>query len=248
MTSYTSFSDTTTNASSKIKLFCFPNAGGTTARYITWSKRLPATIEVIPVAYPGRGPKSAAPLCESLEVLLQALLIEIEPQLTPPFYFFGHSMGATVAFELGCKLQKLGYPLPSTVFISGRRAPSCVQPPELLHLLPDPQLIRALQTFNGIPATLLERSDVLKYFLPIIRADLQALETWHPPSSEKLGCNFCISGGTHDPLAPFAGLSAWRNHSSGSTKINMFPGGHFYLDEQTNEVIAMITRTLGFKG
>mgnify|MGYP001596532314 FL=1 len=122
MTSYTPFADTTTDASSKIKLFCFPNAGGTTARYITWNKRLPAAIEVIPVAYPGRGPKSAAPLCQSLEALLQALLVEIESQLTPPFYFFGHSMGATVAFELGRILQRRGYPLPNTLFISGRRA------------------------------------------------------------------------------------------------------------------------------
>jgi hypothetical protein len=82
MTSYTPFAGITTDASSKIKLFFFPNAGGTTARYITWNKRLPAAIEVIPVAYPGRGPKSAAPLCQSLEALLQALLVEIESQLT----------------------------------------------------------------------------------------------------------------------------------------------------------------------
>lgn len=247
MNTYKSSAATPLGAATSIKLFCFANAGGTTARYLAWKKRLPGAIEVIPITYPGRGPKSAEPLCKNLGALVQALFIEIEPQLTTPFYFFGHSMGATVAFELGRHLQRLGYPLPDTLFISGRRAP-CVQPAEPLHLLPDPELTRAVQTFNGIPALLLERPDVLKHFMPIIRADLQALETWQPASNEKLGCDFCICGGTHDPLAPFTELSAWRNHSSAASRINLFPGGHFYLDQQTDAVIAMIVGTLGVEG
>ncbi|MFD2645655.1 thioesterase II family protein [Pseudomonas japonica] len=226
------------------KLFCFPNAGGTTARYIAWKKRLPASVQVVPLEYPGRGMKSAVPLCRDLKALLATLVEEIAPQLAAPYYFFGHSMGATVAFELGRQLQARGYPLPKALIISGRRAPH-IRVQDLLHRLPDRQLVEALQAFDGIPAPLLERPDVLNHFLPIIRADLEALETWQPGSGEKLRCDLYLFGGTHDPLAPTADLVAWRAHVEGSTRINLFPGGHFYLDDNVSEVTSMIASVLG---
>src|SRR5580693_7148326 len=103
----------------RLRLFCFPYAGGSAAVYREWARYLPSPVEVVPIEYPGRGGRLSEPAFKVLPELLEALHPEIVPLLDIPFAFFGHSMGASVAFELSRILRKQNGILPKHLFVSG---------------------------------------------------------------------------------------------------------------------------------
>src|SRR3546814_4467064 len=82
----------------ELRLFCFPHAGGAASSYFAWAGALEA-VDVLAVQPPGREGRLAEPLIADMTTLLDRLVAAIEPQLDRPFVFFGHSMGALVAFE-----------------------------------------------------------------------------------------------------------------------------------------------------
>src|SRR3546814_4585026 len=112
-----------------------------------------------------------------MTTLLDRLVAAIEPQLDRPFVFFGHSMGALVAFETARELRRRGLPAPIRLFVSGRRAPTVTDGEAPLHGLPDPALVSELdRRFGGLPTAIKAEPDLLAMFVPIIRADLTLLE------------------------------------------------------------------------
>src|SRR5215813_6559063 len=88
------------------RMFCFPYAGGRASFYTRWTGRLARIVEVVPVEYPGRSRKLQESLITSMSQLVESLLSELAPQMTQPFVFFGHSMGAFVAFEIAYELRR----------------------------------------------------------------------------------------------------------------------------------------------
>src|SRR6185369_9129448 len=103
-----------------------------------WATAVPPDIEVLGVQLPGRGSRFKEPLATELSPLLDALALEITRLgEDAPFAFFGHSMGALIAFEVARELRRRGAPLPSHLFVSGHRAPGLPERDAPLHHLSD---------------------------------------------------------------------------------------------------------------
>ena len=83
------------------RLFCFPHAGGGASQPLDLSGWA-----AVPVRLPGRESRLAEAPFERMGPLVAALADNIEPYLDRPFAFFGHSMGAVVAFELARELRR----------------------------------------------------------------------------------------------------------------------------------------------
>lgn len=113
-------------ARATMRLFCFPYAGGTTHTYRSWQGLLPESIDVAPVHLPGRGQRLSEPPLQRLSEIVEALGPEVVPYFDKPFAFFGHSMGALIAFELARWLRKNHKVMPAQVFLSGRKAPQLI--------------------------------------------------------------------------------------------------------------------------
>jgi medium-chain acyl-[acyl-carrier-protein] hydrolase len=154
-----------------VRLFCFPYAGGSSAFYRDWHRKLGRAIEVIPVELPGRGTRLPEPPYRRLMPLIGDLETAIAPLLDKRYAFFGHSMGAVIAFELTRRIFLSDRPMPSYLFISGSSAP-CRRSSELVHKLPDAQLIDRLRKLNGTPP---EFCKMLNCFLSCCRSCEQIL-------------------------------------------------------------------------
>ena len=101
----------------KIKLFCFPYAGGSSVVYDKWKKHLSNSIELIPIEYPGRGRKFTAPLCKNINEIVEDAFDSVKNHLDgSSFSFWGHSMGALIAYELSHKFKQLNYVAPVHIF------------------------------------------------------------------------------------------------------------------------------------
>src|SRR3546814_15606287 len=107
-----------------------------------------------------------------MTTLLDRLVAAIEPQLDRPFVFFGHSMGALVAFETARELRRRGLPPPIRLFVSGRRAPTVTDGEAPLHGLPAPSLVSQLALrFRGLPNPPKADPALLTLFVPHIRTN-----------------------------------------------------------------------------
>src|SRR5689334_8070972 len=111
------------NERARLRLFCFPYAGGGAEIYRLWPQNLPSEVEVCVAQLPGRGMRLREQPFTSLDALVETGTEAIAPLLDKPFALFGHSMGAMISFELAQRLRERGGPQPAHLFVSGRRAP-----------------------------------------------------------------------------------------------------------------------------
>src|SRR3954468_12228703 len=91
----------------RLRLVCFPYAGGGASAYWRCAAALPAGIELAAVTLPGREARLDEPPRENLAMLLPELLDALA-RYRQPVAFFGHSMGALIAFELCRALAREG--------------------------------------------------------------------------------------------------------------------------------------------
>lgn len=232
------------NPRATVRLFCFPYAGGSAQVYETWPRILPDTIEVCAAQYPGRGFQQRQLPLTRLSPLVGLLNESIAPLLDKPFAFFGHSMGALVAFELTRMLRRQGGPQPFHLYVSGLRAPQLPRTGLDVHRLSDPDLVDQLGKFGGTPAEVLQSEELMSLLLPTIRADFAVCETYAYQPEPPLACAISAFGGFQDPGVPGEKLEAWRSQTTGPFTVRMFLGDHFYLRVSQPTVLRILAREL----
>ena len=238
------FSTPRRNSGANLNLFCFPYAGGNSQTYRLWPFELPATVETHLISLPGRGPR----LHESPFTRLTPLVVEIagalRPYLDKPFSFFGHSMGALIAFELAHHLRNEYHKSPAQLFISGRRAPQIPDTDPQTYDLPDADFLEELRRLNGTPREALEHLELMHLMLPILRADFAICQTYSYQARPPLDCPITAFGGLQDADVSREQLAAWSEHTSGAFKMRMLPGDHFFVHSEQSLLIQLLTREL----
>jgi surfactin synthase thioesterase subunit len=231
-----------TESSATIQLFCLPYAGASARIYSRWSRLLPRWIEVCPLELPGHGRLLGEALETDVAVIARRLLPQLESALSLPYAFFGHSMGAVVAFELALACQgRLAPPL--ALFASGADAPSRRDRARYALLSSDGELMLELERLQGTPPEVLGSSELMALALPILRADFAACAAYQSDATRQLRCAIHVLGGSEDATS-LESLATWREHGHGDFSLNMFPGGHFFVHELEREVLQLLESRL----
>jgi medium-chain acyl-[acyl-carrier-protein] hydrolase len=232
------------NTKAGVRLFCFPYAGGNAAVYRGWSRKLPAGVELLAVQLPGRAGRMHEPPVSELPRLVDTMAPSLAPHCEGAFAFFGHSMGAMIAFELARRLRREGRALPLHVFVSGRSAPQLNRSHKLIHNLPEPELIEELKHLNGTPREVLEHPELMELMLPILRADFSVCDTYEYREEPPLDCPITAFGGLQDSGVPRANLEAWREQTSAAFMLRMLPGDHFFLHSNESLLLRLLASEL----
>jgi surfactin synthase thioesterase subunit len=215
-----------------ITLFCFPHAGGGGAVYRGWAARLPARIQVIPVTLPGREARIREPLLRSLPVLIERLVEETRARRGGRFAFFGHSLGALIAFQLTRALRRAGEPLPLALCVSACRAPHLIAGGAALSRLDDSALLGVVSELAGTPDVVLRDPELRALTLATMRADFSLRESYLHDEEPALSTPITVFGGQEDRHVPRASLTAWLRYTCRAFTLATFAGGHFYYREQ----------------
>jgi medium-chain acyl-[acyl-carrier-protein] hydrolase len=231
------------NLRARVRLFCFPYAGGSEAAFRTWQQNLPDAIEVLPIQLPGRGTRIKEPALTRLAPLTRALSQSLRPELDLPFAFFGHSMGGLIAFELARQLRREGGPLPVHLFISAKCCPQQVDDFDTGEI-PDEELIQILRRYEGTPGEVLENAELMQLLLPVIRADMELCNSYVYDSEPPLPCPITAFGGLQDHVSGRACLEGWENYTTARFTLRMFPAGHFFLQSCEKSILEAIFREL----
>ncbi|MFJ2774956.1 thioesterase II family protein [Streptomyces sp. NPDC087300] len=223
------------------RLVCFPHAGGSASFYFPVSAALQNDCEVSALQYPGRQDRRTEPNVDDIGVLADRIAPVVAPLFDRPVVFFGHSMGAIVAYEVARRLGEQGH-APAMLFASGRRAPS-TRREEKVHLRDDDGLVAEMKALSGTDAAVLGDEELLRMVLPSIRSDYRAIETYGPETAV-LDCPITALIGDADPKSTVDEADAWRAHTTAAFDIKTFRGGHFYLTPRASEVLALMRTAL----
>ena len=227
------------------RLFCLPYAGGAASVYRSWAEMLPADVEVCPVQLPGRGSRFREAPFRKVADLIPALAEGLLPLMDLPFALFGHSMGAVVAFELARELRRRGATAPVLLALSGHQAPQRPDSEPPFSHLPDAEFLEEVQRrYDGIPPEVLAEEELLQLLLPVLRADIQVLETYAYAKEPPLDCPISCFGGEGDRHVSLADLEAWRDETCGPLRVRTFPGGHFFVESARADVLHALSRDL----
>ena len=232
------------SARPRLRLFCFPYAGGGASIFRAWPTYLPVDIEVCSIQLPGHETRLSEPLFTSLEALVSVLAQVLQPYLMQPFAFFGHSLGALVGFELARTLRQWGQPGPIHLFVSGHSAPQIPQTDPLVHQLPQADFIQKLTSLNGTPIEVLQNPELMELLYPVLRADFALNETYVYRPGLPLDCALSALGGLHDDLAGRSDIEPWREQTRGRFSLRILPGDHFFIHSARAPVLHAVVQDL----
>lgn len=222
------------------RLVCFPYAGGGASVYRRWMADGIDGVEIFAVQLPGREDRFGETAFTALSALVPTLRDELLPYLAPPFSFFGHSMGALLAYELTRLLSASAGPLPQHLFVSGRRAPHLPERRQPLHALPEAEFRLELGRLQGTPKAVLDDPELMDLLTPILRADFSVCETYAHAPGECLDVPLTVFGGSDDAETTPEELEGWRQHSRAFSTLRVFPGHHFFLHDHARAVTQAI--------
>ncbi len=230
-----------------MRLICLPHAGAGAAGFYRWKRLLAGTVAVCPVMLPGRERRLGEAAGTDARVLAAGLLAPVRGLLGEPYAVFGHSMGALLGYEFARQIAEAGLPGPRWLFASGRNAPQLAPAHRGLHLLGEERFLGALrERFGSSQDEVLADPEMRALFLPILRADLQVVETYEFHDGPRLACPVAVFAGERDGSVTEPGLRGWGEVTSAGCSVERFAGDHFYcLGEGQGELLAAVVRRLG---
>jgi len=229
-----------------LRIICFPYAGGSASIFRKWLGFFPESVEVCALQLPGRGTRLGEPCFSEITLMAAAALDGLLPLIDRPFVFFGHSMGALLAFECGRLLAQHNGVKPEHLFVSGSSAPQLKNQKRETHSsLPEQEFIEYLKTLNGTPPQVLQNPELLRLLLPVLRADFAACETYRYVPGPAIGCPIAAFGGIRDVDVPRDLLEGWREHApEGAFSLSLLPGDHFFIHQSETILINRLLHVL----
>jgi surfactin synthase thioesterase subunit len=222
----------------KSKLYIFPHAGGSAQYYVPFANAFTSDIKRIAVQYPGqRGihdlgsftgiPDLADRICQMLSPLDQS---------DGEVAFFGHSMGALVAFDVARRFEAAGSPI-AALFVSACAAPGRIG----YEYIPgsDRGLLNAVSEMTGVNPEFLQNEEFAAKILPTLRG-LRAIANYECPPDAAISCPIHAFLGDDDEVATYEKVAPWSARTTSEFTARVFTGHHFYLNEHLTELVGDI--------
>ncbi|MFI9048197.1 thioesterase II family protein [Streptomyces sp. NPDC053427] len=227
----------------RLRLICFPHAGGNAQFFHGWRALLPQDVELLAVRYPGRQDRFTEPCFERMDALADAIVGALEPYLDRPLAFFGHSMGSSVAYEVALRLEQRGI-VPQRLLVSARAAPHRAKH-TALHQSDDETLIAEVRRLGNLDAEAYDIPELRELLLPVLRADYRLLENHRPQHPRRVRAPITAYTGDDDPHCGVEDARTWSELTApGAFDVRSFPGDHFYLVPRERELLADLSDRL----
>lgn len=225
-----------------LRLICFHHAGGSSASFWNWKELLPRDWDLCLFEQPGRGRLFSKPLETDIRRIVDLFLLDLFHLIDGvPMVFFGHSMGARVAFELTHRMQQEGLSLPSLLCVSAASAPrSGCRKVGYSKLSRDDCLV-LLKEMGGTPPEVFLEPELRDIVLNVLRADFEVCDSWEPEMGRVvLHAPILALGGFSDPYVSSDSLADWKSETSERFDLVLLPGAHFYFRDKEADLFAAI--------
>ncbi|MGN2638355.1 thioesterase II family protein [Nocardia takedensis] len=227
----------------RVRILCFPHAGGAASAFAGARADAPADLDLLPVQLPGRERRVHEPPFTELSALVADLDRWLSPYLEEPHAFYGHSMGAVIAYHLALRRARRDAPLPSAVILGACRPPHLLPIP-LLGNLSDDELVRMSLDIGGMSPALAQYPEWLSAALTLLRADLAVCASADSGERTPLPCPLEVIAGAADHLVSPAQMAEWADYGASSFRTHTLPGGHFFVRENQADFLDILACAL----
>ena len=169
-----------------------------------------------------------------MEPLAEAVAVAVSRLDDLPRAFFGHSLGAWIAYEVAARIGAV------RLIASGSGGPAGPRPSSRIHTLPEEEFRAAVGGMNGTPPEVLNDEELMTLVGPALRADLELHETYVAPPRAPLDCPVTVFAAEHDEVVAASAAAAWAQATRGPFSLKMFAGGHFFLKDSQEMVLEAI--------
>ena len=225
-----------------VSLFCFPCAGASAAMYAHWKNLLPNWIKVIPVELPGRGVRFTDECIADYRKLIAQLYMERKENFNGHIAFFGHSMGALIAYGLTRFMNNIGTTVPKVIFASASPAPSKRNSGSPRNY-DDQSLIKDLRQFGGTPNEIFDNKELMDIAVGLLRNDYHVCESFSHEPGMPLFTAIHVFGAEGDSIKA-DNLMAWGRETNANFSLTWFQGGHFFIRDHEQLLLQSIVQKL----
>ena len=155
------------------------------------------------------------------------------------YMLFGHSLGSRVAFEVLRQAVNRGLPCAKHFFASGSASPARCGFKKPIYTLPSAEFRQELAQLNGTPKEILEHSELMDLFEPMLRADFKLADTYRYDDALTFPCNVSVLSGKDDTITEENARHWFSFFESGD--FTWFEGGHFFINEQTASIVDKVS-------
>jgi surfactin synthase thioesterase subunit len=225
------------------RIFCFPHAGGSPRAFLDWQAGLKDNAEIVAVCRPGREHRAAEP-APSIDELIEgaaAAISAVTRQDSRPYYLFGHSLGALVAFEVGRRLS--GPAAPRHLIASGCSAPSLLPSARVKRIaeLTGAEFAEAIGFFGGLAPEVIADPELRDLLLPGLIADFRMAVGYRYRPGQPLAVPATLVVGRDDPHVGPEQIAPWDQEFSWPPERHLVDGGHFYFDPDPGGITAILS-------
>lgn len=226
----------------KRKIFVFPYAGGGAYSFRNWQEYFP-NFEIITAQYPGRENRIIEKPVSEFKKILDGLYEELIEQIDEEtdYYLFGHSLGTKYVYELVLKIMNSKNKNPKGIIISAGKAP-CYKEKNPIHQLDDNNFIKEISRFSVTPTKIIENIEIMKVFLPMLRADFSVDETYINNDIVKIDVPILGLMGTEDEELMLSELTKWQEYTNKNFSYSSISGGHMFINKNLEDVIIEIKK------
>ncbi|WP_459211964.1 thioesterase II family protein [Aquimarina rhabdastrellae] len=233
-----------------MQLFLLHFAGGNCYSYDFLRKKIGSyTFKTYALELPGRGKRFGEDLItDKIEAIEDYVSQICKLRNAEPYIIYGHSMGATLGLSVTKRMEEKG-DAPVQLIVSGNAGPGAKEKDEngkiiekeKRYLLPDNDFQDVLRELGGVPEEVLTNEELYEFFNPIIRADFQILEEKEGIEEEMI-IKTPIHAIMGDQEKTSDQIENWKQFTISSFKNNILPGHHFFIYNQTKEIVNIIAR------
>jgi medium-chain acyl-[acyl-carrier-protein] hydrolase len=128
--------------------------------------------------------------------------------------------------------------------LSGLRSPLLPHRTALPYDLPTDVFLSRLRQLEGTPPEALDSPELMELILPILRADCQVCDLYRLINTTPLDCPLTVFGGVADVEADEPAMRAWAPLAGAGFAVQMFSGGHFFVQSQRDAVLRALDQAL----
>lgn len=226
------------------KLLCLPYAGGSAQIFRNkFEKYLDYTIKLLPIELPGRGVRFGEKMITDFPKLVKELLPQVHDAIDSgdEYSLLGYSMGCKIIYEMYYEIVKMHWKKPELLFFCAAAPPEI---PFERKKKDNLSIIAEMKRLGGTSNEVFANQDILDIFLPIMRADMQLLESYqYIGHREKIKIPIVVQYGCFDyDIREY--INKWKEYTEDKCHLYEYNGGHFFINNNSIKMAEIINRHL----